>query len=183
MLLRRWRPADLPALFAAFSDPDILRFSWASPHPFSRADARHYLQAQERGRLRGKDLELALVSPLDDTLLGCVSLNHINRTHRRASVGYWVAARARGHHLAATAVGLLSGWAFGHLELARLELTCGPDNTASQRVARRAGFTYEGVLRSHLSFQGGRRDTMLFSLLPSDRGCGAPESPDRPAVG
>lgn len=50
----------------------------------------------------------------------------------------------------------------------RLEVTCGPDNIASQRVARRAGFRAEGLLRSHTPFKGARRDTLLLSLLPSD---------------
>jgi RimJ/RimL family protein N-acetyltransferase len=45
---------------------------------------------------------------------------------------------------------------------------CGPDNAASQRVAERCGFIREGVLRSHLPFKGGRRDTVLFSLLPAE---------------
>lgn len=52
--------------------------------------------------------------------------------------------------------------------VARLELTCGPDNEASQRVAERCGFTREGVLRSHIPFKGGRRDTVVFSLLPGE---------------
>jgi RimJ/RimL family protein N-acetyltransferase len=47
-------------------------------------------------------------------------------------------------------------------------LTCAPDNDASQRVAERCGFTREGVLRSHTPFKGGRRDTVLFSLLPGE---------------
>ncbi|WP_458691147.1 GNAT family N-acetyltransferase [Nocardia tengchongensis] len=40
--------------------------------------------------------------------------------------------------------------------------------TASQRVAERCGFTREGVLRSHMQFKGERRDTVLFSLRPTD---------------
>ena len=64
--------------------------------------------------------------------------------------------------------GLLSACAFDTLRLARLELTCAPDNAASQRVAARADFIREGVMRSHLPFKGGRRDTVLFSLLPDD---------------
>ncbi len=52
--------------------------------------------------------------------------------------------------------------------LGRLELTCGPDNHASQGVADRCGFTREGVLRSHTPFKGGRRDTVVFGLLPGE---------------
>jgi RimJ/RimL family protein N-acetyltransferase len=49
-----------------------------------------------------------------------------------------------------------------------MELTCGPDNGGSQRVAERCGFTREGVLRSHIAFKGRRRDTVVFSLLPGE---------------
>ena len=56
----------------------------------------------------------------------------------------------------------------GICRLARLELTCGPDNLASQRVAERCGFTREGVLRSHVPFKGARRDSVVFSLLPGE---------------
>lgn len=166
--LRPWRPTDLPALFAAFRDPAITRFSWPSADPYTEADARSYLQAQRRSRRRGEGLELAMVAPIDGTLLGCASLHGIDRPTGRASVGYWVAAPARGHRHAATATALLCAWAFDRLGLARLELTCEPANTASQRVAERLGFTREAVLRSHLPFKGGRRDSVLFSLLPDD---------------
>jgi RimJ/RimL family protein N-acetyltransferase len=65
----------------------------------------------------------------------------------------------------------MAGWAFDTLGLARLELTCGPDNEASQSVAVRCGFVREGVLRSHTPFKGGRRDTVMFSLLPDELRC------------
>ena len=75
-------------------------------------------------------------------------------------------ARRRG--IATRAVRLLARWAFDELAIARLELTCGPDNEASQRVAARCGFVREGVLRSHMPFKGGRRDTVLHGLLPGE---------------
>jgi RimJ/RimL family protein N-acetyltransferase len=44
-----------------------------------------------------------------------------------------------------------------------------PDNTASLRVAEKAGFVREGVLRSHLLHPDGRRrDSVMYSRLPGD---------------
>jgi RimJ/RimL family protein N-acetyltransferase len=36
-------------------------------------------------------------------------------------------------------------------------------------VLERAGFRYEGVLRSYLPGATGRQDVALYSLLPTDR--------------
>ena len=66
------------------------------------------------------------------------------------------------------AVRLIARWALDDVGVARFELTCGPDNRASQRVAERCGFTREGVLRSYMPFKSGRRDTVVFSLLPGE---------------
>jgi RimJ/RimL family protein N-acetyltransferase len=42
------------------------------------------------------------------------------------------------------------------------------ENDASQRVAERAGFTREGVLRSYREQKGRRYDHAVFSLLRSE---------------
>lgn len=99
---------------------------------------------------------------------GGVSLYDINLEHARAATGYWLAPQARGRGVVSTAVRLLAQWGFTKLRLARIELTCGPDNDASQRVAARCGFIRECVLRSHMAFKGARRDTVIFSLLPGE---------------
>ena len=75
---------------------------------------------------------------------------------------------ARGRGVATRATKLLSRWALTEADVERLELTTHPENVASQRVAEKAGFTREGVLRAHTAFREGRRDSVLFSLLPSD---------------
>jgi RimJ/RimL family protein N-acetyltransferase len=54
--------------------------------------------------------------------------------------------------------------------VARLELMTHVDNEASQAVARAAGFTREGVLRSYATLGCGISDVVMFSLLPGDLG-------------
>jgi RimJ/RimL family protein N-acetyltransferase len=167
VVLRQWRETDVPAQLEAFSDPVFERFSdWA---PRTEIDARAYLAQHEQARQAGHQIELAVVEPdNDDVVLGGASLNSVSLDQGRAAIGYWLAPHARGRGVATHAVRLIASWAFEELHLARLELTCGPDNRASQGVAERCGFTREGVLRSHIPFKGTRRDTVVFSLLPGE---------------
>jgi RimJ/RimL family protein N-acetyltransferase len=165
--LRPWREIDVPAQLEAFSDPEFERFSDWAPH--TEAEAHAYLAEQEQARRAAQQIEFALVEPHDDNVvLGGASLNNVSLELERAAIGYWLAPHARGRGVATRAVRLISRWAFEDLRLCRLELTCGPDNGASQRVAERCGFTREGVLRSHIPFKGTRRDSVVFSLLPGE---------------
>lgn len=168
VLLRPWLPTDVEALVAAFDDPQILRFSWSADEAWTPAAARQYLDGQEPARRLGREISWAVVGPATDVLLGCVCLYDVDAIAGRASIGYWLAAPARGRGVASTSVRLVCAWAFQVLGLARLELTCGPDNHPSHATAERCGFVREGLLRSHTPFQGGRRDTVVFGLLPDD---------------
>jgi RimJ/RimL family protein N-acetyltransferase len=169
--LRPWREDDVPARLMAFADPLVQRFSWPRSEPYTEADARDYYAGLERARREEREVGFALVSPGDDTdVLGGASLHAVELPERRAAVGYWLAPPARGRGVATHATRLLAGWSFEHLGLERLELTCGPDNGASQHVAERCGFTREGLLRSHMRFKAGRRDTLVYGLLPGELG-------------
>ncbi len=168
VLLRPWREADVTGVVLAFRDPVMQRFSWRTA-PYTETDARDYFAEQEEARLRGDELNFALVEPLDQAVvLGCVSLYEVQLDQGRAAVGYWLAPEARGRGVATLAVRLLARWAFAELGLARLELTCGPDNEASQHIADRCGFSREGLLRSHVPFKGARRESVIYGLLPGE---------------
>jgi RimJ/RimL family protein N-acetyltransferase len=52
------------------------------------------------------------------------------------------------------------------LGAARAFLTIVAGNEASAAVARRAGFVYEGTMRSHGVWHGRRCDVMWFAALP-----------------
>lgn len=168
VLLRPWHEADVPGKLLAFSDPVMRRFSWRTAQ-YTEADARSDFAGQEEARLRGEELNFALARPGDQAaVLGGCSLHDVRLDQGCAALGYWLAFEARGRGVATHAVRLLARWAFAELGLARLELTCGPDNEASRRVAERCGFVREGLLRSHVPFKGARRDSVIHSLLPDE---------------
>jgi RimJ/RimL family protein N-acetyltransferase len=169
VLLRAWRAEDVPAKVTGFSDPSVQRFSWAKATPYTERDAHSFFSYQEQARRRGNELNFAFVEPgYPEVVLGGGSLYEIDLEQGRAAVGYWLTPSSRGRGVATHATRLMARWAFEGLGVARLELTCGPDNASSERVARRCGFVREGVLRSHIPFKGGRRDTVMFSLLPGE---------------
>lgn len=164
--LRAWRESDVPDNLMAFADAVVQRFSWPHSRAFTEDDARTFFDEREQRRLDGREISFALVYPQDEELvLGGGSIHELDLEQARAGIGYWLAAPARGRGVATNAVRLMSDWAFAELGLARLEITCAPDNVASQRVAERAGFVREGVLRSHIAFKGGRRDTVVYGLV------------------
>jgi RimJ/RimL family protein N-acetyltransferase len=122
--------------------------------------------AQQRRRLTdGEGFALAIADRSTDAALGFIGLWLSGWAHGRASVGYSVAPLARRTGVATDAVRALVDFAWTIPELFRLEAYIEPFNTPSQRVVRRAGFEVEGLLRSHQTIGGTRRDLLLHSLI------------------
>ena len=85
-----------------------------------------------------------------------------------AEVGYWVAKEARGRGVATRALILVAGWVFENSEVGRFQLRADTENVASRRVAEKAGFVREGVMRAALVLKGERRDVVMYSLVRED---------------
>jgi len=85
-----------------------------------------------------------------------------------AILGYWVDHARNGRGLATRAVAEVLEIAYGELGLHRLEAGTRVDNTASQRVLERNGFTCVGLLRRHLLIHGEWVDHLLWERLADD---------------
>src|SRR5262249_24124314 len=101
------------------------------------------------------------------TLVGTRELRLEDDQIARGSYSIGPHARRRG--FASRALGLVTRWAFDHLDIPRIELYIEPDNAASRGVARRCGFREEGVLRGRLRIGDSRGDAVLYARLASDR--------------
>ena len=162
--LRLMAEADLPAIIAACQDPEIARWTRV-PEPYGESEARAWLRQEAEQRAQGEQLGLLIVDPGDGRLLGSVGIVHVDRQEGRCELGYWTVRDSRGRGVATHGVRLLSGWVFESLPVDRIEIHAEPGNAASRRVAERAGFSFEGVLRSYLVNKGVRRDAASYSLL------------------
>ena len=169
--LRPWRTGDAPAIAAALDgDPEIARWLDQIPQPYGLEQAHEYLAACRRGWEAGAGASFAVLDPVDGALLGSVGTRLAGLPDGVAEAGYWVAREGRGRGVATHALRLASRWLFEAARVERLQLRADALNVPSQRVAEKAGFTREGVLRSlHYNPRLGRRiDFVMFSLLRSE---------------
>jgi [ribosomal protein S5]-alanine N-acetyltransferase len=167
VLLRLRSDADLSAMVEACQDPEIPRWTRVPDH-YGRREAREWAGEAARQHEAGEGIHLVIVDAGDERLLGSIGIHRIDSEERRCDIGYWLAREARGRGAMTRAVHRLSGWIFGELPVDRIEIVADPRNAASRAVAERAGFRFEGVLRSYVVMKGCRRDMAMYSLLRTD---------------
>jgi RimJ/RimL family protein N-acetyltransferase len=85
--------------------------------------------------------------------------------------GYWIRVDATRQGIATESTAVLTRVGIELCGAHRIDLQIEPGNEASQGVARKLGFVYEGTLRSRLEppdGKGPRRDSMVFTLLDEE---------------
>ena len=161
--MRPWSPADVPAVAVACRDPEIVRWTTQIPEEYTEDDARAWIESTADGWPNGA-AELAITDAESGEVVGAIGL--VVREAGVARIGYWVAAPFRGRGLATRALRLMSDWADG-LGFARLQLTVLEGNTASERVAAKAGFVEEGRHRAREDQRGVLRDVSVWARTRS----------------
>ena len=168
--LRQWEESDVATLVECIDgDEQMTRWMDAIPQPYLDAEARAWIEQASSFWRAGTSAPFAVTSAVTGEVLGGVGFAWVG-DERVGEVGYWLRSEARGRGLTGRAVRLVSRWSFEELRCERLQLRADADNLASQRVAEKAGFTREGVLRSvHFNPRQQRRvDFVMFSLLSSE---------------
>jgi RimJ/RimL family protein N-acetyltransferase len=162
--LRLWADCDEPAMIAALQDPEIPRWTRVPDH-YDEHEAAEWTAERRRQQQSGKGLHLVITDVESGEVLGAIGIHDLDPSEGRCNIGYWLAREARGRGVMTSAVMMLSRWAFENLPVDRIEIPVIAENSASRRVAERAGYTFEGVLRSHAVIKGRRRDMAMHSLL------------------
>ncbi len=164
--LRLWGlEGDVEAIVAACNDPAIAEFLEAIPSPYVEDDARAYIDLTRQGWADGTRTNFAVV--VDGAPVGSVSVQWLEPDQGMAEVGYWVSPEVRGQGVCTRAVRLISRWVLERPGMERLQLRADEENAASRKVAEKAGFTQEGILRSsrYNPRLGRRINFVMFSLL------------------
>ncbi|HVF20460.1 MAG TPA: GNAT family protein [Mycobacteriales bacterium] len=154
-LLRRPRADEAAQALVMLSDPGVAM--WNPARRVVDLDTAREWCERAADWASGAHATFSVVDPVDDRLVGNVSLFAIDAEHLTASVGYRVAPAERGRGVATAALAAVAEWALGPRGLARVWLQHAVDNTASCTVATRAGFELEGTMRSASVYGDGRR--------------------------
>jgi RimJ/RimL family protein N-acetyltransferase len=160
--LRPWTEEDAPEVAAALDgDEQISLWLDQVPQPYTVEHALAYI----RGEVTPAETRWAVTE--NGRIVG--SIGATPQGDDVWEVGYWVRAEARGRGLMTRALVLVARWALEQ-GAARVQLRAVPDNAASCRVAEKAGFARDGIIRSARWSERLKRrhDWALYSLLPGE---------------
>jgi RimJ/RimL family protein N-acetyltransferase len=173
VVLRPFVPSDEEAVAEALQDPGVLRWTAGMAVIRTPADrrAQRWLEPRLSAWSRG-DAVFAIADRATDRVLGNVAVRDVHRVPDQAVAAYWVGPVARGRGLAARALDAAARWAFdpAGLGLHRISLDHALVNEGSCRVAVRAGFQLEGIMRDYyVEVSGERHDSHLHARLATDQ--------------
>lgn|GEM_PF-1056323 len=166
--VRPHTPADADRVTEIFGDRLTQRWlPFSSEHGPINGRAWCGEMAAER-RAMGQGDHYAIVRREDEQLVGCVWTKRTDWPARSTEVSFALASEARGFGFAAEAIDGLAIELIMRHEFGRIELRVAPGNTGSRRVAEKAGFHYEGLLRNAGYVHSGRVDLEMWSLVAAD---------------
>jgi RimJ/RimL family protein N-acetyltransferase len=131
----------------AFRDPELGRY-------FGRAIGAQEAVAEDKGVPN-----LGIVERRTGRVVGRIWCRF---GARPPEVGYYLRQDAWGNGYATRALELVTDWLLGAGGFAEVVLRTHPDNAASQRVAKRAGFVRAGIVREYAEFKDGTRDAVGY---------------------
>lgn len=163
-LLRKWRKEDAAELVIAANNPNIaanLRNTF--PYPYLSEDAIWFVNdcISREGK---KQLTRAIVA--DGRVVGSIGIFVKDDVYEKsAELGYWLSEDCWGQGIMTRAVKEICREAFAAFDIIRIFAEPFEHNTGSRRVLEKAGFIYEGTMRSGAYKNGKICSYCMYSIL------------------
>ena len=162
--IRKWRLSDAADLALAASNKkvqDNLRDGF--PYPYTEQDAVRFIQ---RMLSANEDETFAFAVTVDDKAIGSISVSRQGNIHRQtAELGYYIAEKYWGKGIMTEAVKQICAYVFEYSDIIRIFADPFAYNTASCRVLEKAGFQFEGTLKSNAVKNGKIIDMKMYALI------------------
>ncbi len=142
--IRPLHPDDAPVLAQQFNNKKIWNhIRDAIPYPYTLADAAYFIKISE------EDSSLFnFAITYNKQFCGIVGLKAQNDIHRKSvELGYWIAEEFWQKGIATQAIGLITDWAFMHLNINRIFASVFENNIASMKALEHNAYRLEGILR------------------------------------
>ena len=111
-----------------------------------------------------KSFEYVFLDSRTGKMVGAGGIHTISYMHHWAEFGYYLDKSATGNGYITEVVNLLTNTLFEH-GIHRVVIECDKQNTASENVAKRCGFEYEGCQKQARLAYGKYRDELLYAKI------------------
>ena len=167
LLLRRIQSGDAEALFATFSDEQVMEFYGEMPHQ-SVKDSLALIQQQQVWYARREGIRWGITLKGEGSVIGSCGLHLFDESFHCAQTGYELNQAYWYQGIMAEAMSCILTYAFDELGLHRIEAVVDDLNERSKRLLRKLGFTHEGTLRQRFFFRDRFWDEHYFGLLNTE---------------
>jgi RimJ/RimL family protein N-acetyltransferase len=172
LVLRVPRPGDgrvLNDAIRASHDELVPWLPWAGTLPTVEESEAHCRRQQARFLLREDFVMLLFLrggGGGDGELLGATGLHRIDWALRKFEIGYWRKTGCGQRGFMTEAVRAMARMAFDALDARRVEIRMDDRNESSWKLAERAGFTLEALLRfDSVTPAGEPRSTRIYARV------------------
>lgn len=162
--IRKWKISDAKDLAMALSNKKIQdNLRDGLPYPYTEQDGMSYISAM----LSADENEtFAFAIIVDGKAVGSIGVFRQGNIHRQtAELGYYIAEKYWGKGIMTEAVIQTCEYVFEKSDIIRIYAEPFAYNAASCRVLEKAGFQYEGTLRSNAVKNGKVIDMKMYDLL------------------
>ncbi|MGP3591862.1 50S ribosomal protein L7/L12-serine acetyltransferase [Vagococcus sp. WN89Y] len=101
----------------------------------------------------------------DETLVGVLAFNAIEPLNKTAYIGYWLDQEAVGQGILSLSIQAMIDFYARQGEIRRFVIKCRVQNSASNQVAQRNGFTLEGCLKEAEFLNGHYDDQNIWARI------------------
>ncbi|NBH14868.1 N-acetyltransferase [Lachnospiraceae bacterium] len=162
--IRKWELSDARDLAVALSNKKVQdNLRDGLPYPYTEQDGRDFISAM----LSADENEtFAFAITVDSIAIGSIGIFRQGNIHRRtAELGYYIAEEYWGKGIMTEAVRQICEYVFRKSDIIRIFAEPFAYNIASCRVLEKAGFQYEGTLRSNALKNGKAIDMKMYSKI------------------
>jgi len=173
--IREFEKKDVPSLIEHINDLEVSKYLRLVPHPYTEKDADWFINKcidDSRKKPRTTyDFAIALKgNGSEDKVIGGIALTGVDSFEGKAEIGFWLGKKHWRQGLMTEAVNCMINFAFNKLFLRRMDWHAFVENEASNALAKKMGFTFEGTSRKdgRSKADGAVHDRNCYGLLKEE---------------
>ena len=161
--IRKWRIEDKSDLAINLNNLKVLNnLRDGLPYPYTEDDAEDFIRMMLSA---DPDSTFAFAITLDNKVIGSIGVFRKDNIHSRtAEMGYYIGEPYWGNGYMTNAIKQVCAYVFENTDIIRIFAEPFAHNIASCRALEKAGFQYEGTLKSNAVKCGNVVDMKMYAL-------------------